>query len=287
MNSLRKCLWLGILASLLSACHDHNQKKVDMASATDSVTDNVEVKTISSNDVEITWIKDNVGDHLMPLNLFKDIPQRLIDSLGINDGIPSSMSAFLVKRDSIQILFDTGKGNPDSRLIPNLKSLGVDPDDTRYIYLTHFHGDHIGGMMHGDTVVFPHAEIYASKVEYEAWMAMPDQNKNMVRKTMSAYKEHLHLFEFNDTLPGHVVALNAVGHTPGHTVFEVGDFLIVGDLVHGAALQIADPDICASYDMNPKSAVVTRHHFLEYARTHHLVMAGMHLPAPAFWPWNK
>lgn len=75
-----------------------------MASATDSVTDNVEVKTISSNDVEITWIKDNVGDHLMPLNLFKDIPQRLIDSLGINDGIPSSMSAFLVKRDSIQIL---------------------------------------------------------------------------------------------------------------------------------------------------------------------------------------
>ena len=44
-------MWLGILASLLSACHDHNQKKVDMASATDSVTDNVEVKTISSNDV--------------------------------------------------------------------------------------------------------------------------------------------------------------------------------------------------------------------------------------------
>lgn len=287
MKKLKNQLWLGALTLLLSACHSNNQKQSDAMVETDSVIDNVETKTMQKNGVEITWIKDNVGDHLMPLSLFKDAPQHLIDSLGVNDGVPSSMSAFLVKRDSVQVLFDTGKGNPDSRLIPNLKSLGVNPEDIRYIYLTHFHGDHIGGMMRGDTVVFPHAEVYASKAEYEAWMAMPDQDKSLVVKTMTAYKDHLHLFEFNDTLPGHIVALNAVGHTPGHTAFEVGDFLIVGDLVHGAALQIADPDICASYDMDPQSAVATRRHFLEYARAHHQTMAGMHLPAPAFWSWDK
>ena len=93
-------------------------------------------------------------------------------------------------------------GAPGSRLLPGLQSLGISPADIGYLYLTHFHGDHIGGMMKGDSVVFPNAEVYASKVEYDAWMAMPAERKAQVVKTMDAYKERLHLFEFGDTLPG-------------------------------------------------------------------------------------
>ena len=96
---------------------------------------------------------------------------------------------------------------------------------------------------------------------------------------MEAYKDRLHLFAYNDTLPGGVVALNGEGHTPGHTVYRAGGFLIVGDLLHGAALQLARPDICASYDMDPQKAVTTRKHYLEYARQNDLLMAGMHQPA--------
>lgn len=277
-------LLFGGLMAMLAACHGQNRKETTTDSDTIVVS---EVKTLERGSVKITWIKDNVGDHLMPLNLFQSVPQDLIDSLGLESGVPSSMSAFWVERDSVQVLFDTGMGGADSRLIPNLKSLGVNPEQVRYLYLTHFHGDHIGGMMHGDSVVFPHAEVYASRVEYEAWMAKPDQDKRLVEKIMTAYQDRLHLFEFNDTLPGRIVALNAAGHTPGHTVFEVGDFLIVGDLVHGVALQMAHPEYCASYDMNPEMAVATRCRILDYARTHHQVMAGMHLPAPAFWSWDK
>lgn len=285
MNIYRN-LWLfGTLTVMLASCHGQNRK--EMVASADTVEVSSEVKTLQKGTVKISWIKDNVGDHLMPISLFGDVPQGLVDSLGLRGGVPSSMSAFLLERDGVQVLFDTGKGNPDSRLIPNLESLGVTPEDIRYIFLTHFHGDHIGGMMRGDTVVFPNAEVYASRLEYEAWMAMPEKERSLVERTMSAYQKHLHLVEFNDTLPGHIVALNAVGHTPGHTVYEAGDFLIVGDLVHGAALQMADPELCASYDMNPESAVATRRHLLEYAREHHLILAGMHLPAPAFWSWDE
>ena len=173
-------------------------------------------------------------------------------------------------------------GAPDSRLLSGLASLGVTPSDIKYLYLTHFHGDHIGGMMKGDSVVFPNAEVYASKVEYDAWMAMPAERKAQVVKTMDAYKERLHLFEFGDTLPGNVVAMEAVGHTPGHTVFQSGKLLVIGDLIHGAALQLEHPEYCASYDMDKEAAVKARKYFLQYAKDNQLTMAGMHLPAPAF-----
>lgn len=192
------------------------------------------------------------------------------------------MSAFLVETGGIRILFDTGMGAPDSRLLSGLASLGVTPSDIKYLYLTHFHGDHIGGMMKGDRVVFPDAEVYASKVEYDAWLKMPADRNAQVLKTMNAYKDRLHLFEFGETLPGNVVAMNAEGHTPGHTVFQANKLLVIADLIHGAALQLEHPEICATYDMDKEKAVKSRKYFLQYAKDNGLTMAGMHLPAPAF-----
>lgn len=40
----------------------------------------------------------------------------------------------------------------------------------------------------------------------------------------------------------------AYGHTPGHTVYQTGNILIVGDIMHGTALQLPHPEICAEYD---------------------------------------
>ncbi len=94
--------------------------------------------------MKLTWIQDNAQEHKMPLKLFGELPQPLIDSLGIADGIPSSMSAFLLETGGKRILFDTGMGSPDSRLVSGLAAAGVSPADIDYIYLTHFHGDHIG-----------------------------------------------------------------------------------------------------------------------------------------------
>lgn len=247
----------------------------------DTETTNV-MKTINLEGINAVWIQDNEGAHLMKAELFADAPKELIDSLGLKNGIPASTSTFLVESDSIRILFDTGRGASDSRLIKALQEQGLSPDDIEFIYLTHFHGDHIGGMLKNDSVVFPNARVYASRVEYEAWLGMPAEKNALVVKTMDAYRDNLHLFEFGDTLPGNVVAIDAVGHTPGHTAFKTGKLLVIGDLVHGAALQLNNPEICASYDMDKDLAVKTRIRLLQYAKENGLTMAGMHLPAPAF-----
>lgn len=113
-------------------------------------------------------------------------------------------------------------------------------------------------------------------------MNMPEERKAQVVKTMEAYKERLHLFNFDDVLPGNVTTLNAIGHTPGHTAFQVGRLLIVGDLMHGTALQLLRPDICATFDMDQEAAAATRKRILHYAKENGLTLAGMHFPAPGW-----
>lgn len=272
----------GAMMLLGSSCGGSARKGA--AGDADSVTATVYmgIKTIQVGDVRATWIRDNGTDKLMPVSLFDGDAAEIADSLGLSGGIPSSVSAFLVEAEGKRILFDTGMGEPGCQLLQGLEALGVAPGEIEYIYLTHFHGDHIGGMLRGDTLVFPKAQVYASKAEYDAWMAMDGGMKAQVEKTMGAYEGRLHLFEFGDVLPGGVMTIKAAGHTPGHTVYQAGKLLVVGDLVHGAAVQMADPSVCASYDMDKRAAADTRRLILEYAEKNGLTLAGMHLPAPAF-----
>lgn len=268
---------------LLVGCGGGAKKQTNEEASMDSTTMACDgLKTLQLDGVKVTWIQDNAKERLMERTLFADASDELIDSLKLADGIPSSMSTFLVETDGVRILFDTGMGAPDSRLLSGLASLGVTPADIKYLYLTHFHGDHIGGMMKGDSIVFPNAEVYASDVEYDAWLKMPSDRNAQVVKTMNAYKDRLHLFEFGETLPGNVVTMNAEGHTPGHTVYQAGKLLVIADLIHGAALQSEHPEICAAYDMDKDAAVKSRKHFLRYAKENGLTMAGMHLPPPGF-----
>lgn len=279
---MRKSIFLlssMLVASLCGAGCSSSQKQASTTDETEAVFACTDSVTTECDGVKLTQIRDNAQERLMQLSLFGELPQTLIDSLNIGQGVPASVSAFLLEIDGKRILFDTGMGAPDSRLLTNLSAAGVTPADIDYLYLTHFHGDHIGGMMKGDTVVFPKAEVYAAQQEYDAWMQMPDDKKTQVAATMEAYKDRLHLVAYGDTLPCGVVALDCVGHTPGHTAYRAGKFLIVGDLVHGAALQLAHPEICAAYDMDPQSAIKQRRYYLDYARQNHLLLAGMHQPA--------
>lgn len=268
-----------LVASLCGAGCGSSQKQASATDETEAVFACTDSVTTECDGVKLTQIRDNAQERLMQLSLFGELPQALIDSMNIGQGVPASVSAFLLEIDGKRILFDTGMGSADSRLLTNLSAAGVTPADIDYLYLTHFHGDHIGGMMKGDTVVFPKAEVYASRQEYDAWMQMPDEKKMQVAATMEAYKDRLHLVAHGDTLPCGVVALDCAGHTPGHTAYRAGRFLIVGDLVHGAALQMAHPEICAAYDMDPQSAIKQRRYYLDYARQNHLLLAGMHQPA--------
>ena len=244
-------------------------------------------KTVSlANGAKVTWIQDNAGEKLMPRDLFSDASDSLYESLNMPAGIPASVSTFLVQIDGEYILFDAGLGAWGGQLLNRLAALGVNPDSIGLVYLTHFHADHVAGLVKtGDAgkteKVFRNAAVYAGKVEYEAWMN--DIPKNDLQKDiMALYKDSLHLFAFGDTLPHGVLALDAVGHTPGHTAFQLANLVVVGDLMHGYALQNDHPEINSNYDMDKTKSAESRKRLMQYARDNNLLMAGMHLPPPGF-----
>lgn len=265
-----------------------SEKPAANASAGSATFAQVEgTKTITlSNGATVTWIQDNTGNKLNPRSLFSDASDSLYNSLNMPDGIPASVSTFLVKVDGKYILFDAGLGAFGGQLQKRLAALGVNPDSIGLIYLTHFHVDHISGLVAkdetgNDTKAFKNAAVYAGKVEYDAWMN--DIPKNDLQKNiMALYKDSLHLFAFGDTLPHGVVAMDAVGHTPGHTAFQIANLLVIGDLMHGYALQKDHPEINSNYDMDKPKSAENRKRIMQYARDNKLLMAGMHLPPPGF-----
>ena len=97
------------------------------------------------------------------------------------------------------------------------------------------------------------------------------------RQIESAYQGRIVTFAASAQLfDGRVHTIPAPGHTPGHTVFQIGNFLIAGDIVHSQDLQLQYPDFCARYDQDPAQAVATRKEILAYGQDNHLRLCGAH-----------
>ena len=231
------------------------------------------------NDYEIFPIQDNLSPRMMGRTLFPDAPDSRIAELGLEEGIPASVSAFLVKTDGKELLFDAANGAQDSQLLPVMESLDTEAEDIDYIFITHMHGDHIGGLLKDGEAVFGNAVIYINKVEYDAWMAMEGRQSEGLRNICSAYGERVKTFTIEDELPCGIEAVEAYGHTPGHTAYRVGDALIAGDVMHGTALQARYPEFSAGFDMDKEMSVKTRRAILRMAEEG-VKVYGMHFPAP-------
>lgn len=266
---------------LLTAC---TSAKQEPQTAAETAAEPSSVITLTDGTTQVFWIKDNAESRLMPRDLFPEASDSLFDALGLTEGVPASVSTFLMKADGEWCLFDAGLGAMrGGQLLNGLAELGLTADSISTLYVTHFHGDHIGGLVNDGKSIFANAQLYVSQREYDAWInEMPEEQNAMQREVMEAYAAQSHLFAFGDTLAHDVIAIDAIGHTAGHAAYQKGNMIVIGDLMHGAALQLEHPEISGNYDKNKAQAAEARARLLNYAAENGLVMAGMHLPEPAF-----
>ncbi len=281
---MKKLFLAAMTAVALAGCGGSTQNNAQNNSTTQNNAETpqqsdykfLDAKEKAFDGFTLYWLKDNEGDNKFPFDLFGNVPEDVKKDVNMPDGMPSSISAYLIKTNGKTILFDAGLGpSRNGQLLNELSKINVTPEQIDYVYITHFHGDHIGGMLNADgEKVFTNAEVYVSRLEKESDLGKGEQAVKMFEK----YGDKIHVFNFGDKLPEDVLAIDAVGHTPGHTAFQKGNLLIIGDLMHALALQLKYPEYCPNFDGDKEKAIASRKRILEYAKTNGLTISGMHLP---------
>ncbi len=205
-----------------------------------------------------------------PASLFTSVDpnETFVQTAKDYDG---SINVFIVefKSDGKRIMIDSGFGSAKDKLQEVLRFADIAPDSISDIYVTHIHPDHVGGLKD-----FPKAQIHIAKDEYEAWK--DDAQRQDLAADMPEQAK-LHLFDYKDSFPHGMQAIKCAGHTPGHTVYRLGNRYFVGDLLHAVDLQYEHPSFCAAYDMNPGEAAASRK---DAKNNYHGEWLGAHIAFP-------
>ncbi|HJV62665.1 MAG TPA: MBL fold metallo-hydrolase [Albitalea sp.] len=253
-------------------------------------------------DFEVTALFDGALD-LQPTKLLTHTtPSQVTQLLGRSfekEPLPTSVNAYLINTGSKLVLVDTGAGalfGPAlGGLTNNVKAAGYQPEQVDEIYITHMHGDHVGGLVSAGKPAFANAVVRADQHDVDYWLSAanaekaPAEMRDFFKAAVSAFTPYMEAGRFKpfdgdtDLVPG-VRAVAAHGHTPGHTVYVVqsaGQKLVLwGDLMHVAAVQFPQPQVTISFDSDSKAAAAQRKKaYAEAAKEGYLVGAA-HLPFP-------
>ena len=257
------------------------------------------IKPVEIGETRVWSLRDG---HL-PLHA-KDIrgitPEKAKALLGDKDHVEVPVKAFLVQVRGKTVLVDTGAGGirlpgwNTGHLLDQLAATGVAPAQVDLIVITHFHSDHIYGLMLMGPVVtsiFPNATLRISRAERDFWLADPAQVPERFRERVVWFRALVATFEaagrfstFEDgeeLAPG-VRTLPAHGHTAGHTVYVFGaadkELWCTGDLVHFGAVQFGHPEAYLEFDTDGLKAVASRKEFLGLAAQRKALLAPAHTP---------
>jgi glyoxylase-like metal-dependent hydrolase (beta-lactamase superfamily II) len=184
-----------------------------------------------------------------------------------------SIQPLLVHAGKHVLLIDSGVGHwygdAGGKLLDSMKAAGEKPASVTDIFISHVHGDHIGGLITAaGALAFPGATIHMSAPEWKYLSSLTDaEAKNMaiqrVSEFVSTIKPKVVPFEPGAVLlPGIVKAVELKGHTPGHSGYLIGSgkdsVLAFGDAMHSYVISVAKPDWHVAFDSDQSLGAATR-----------------------------
>ncbi|HEY4067588.1 MAG TPA: MBL fold metallo-hydrolase [Burkholderiaceae bacterium] len=231
-------------------------------------------------DFEVTALSD--GTVALPIDTLltrttKAHADQVLAANFLKSPVDTSVNGYLINTGSKLVLVDTGAaglfGPTLGKLAASLKAAGYQPEQVDEVYITHMHPDHVGGLMVDDKMAFPNAIVRADQRDADYWLSAPNLDKapkemkgffQGAQQSLNPYVAAGKFKPFSGTTeltPG-IKAVEAPGHTPGHSIYVVesqGQKLVLwGDLMHVAAVQFPEPAVTIAFDSDSPSAAVQR-----------------------------
>src|SRR5882724_4780614 len=259
---------------------------------------------------ECTSINDGARSFPMPDTFVKNVPKEEALAAAEAAYMPKGMVTVpfnpqLINTGSKLVLIDCGNGITNfepskgavGRTLQNLASVGVDPKSIDVVLMSHLHPDHTNGIRAADgSMAFPNAEIMVPAKDWEFWTsednaAKAQSNEMMknyfanVKKVYNGIESKVTKYDWGKEVAPGITAIEASGHTPGHTAFAVASgnsrILIQSDVTNIPEFFLRNPDWHVAYDVDPVQAQATRHKFYDMASAEKALVVGFHFTFPS------
>ncbi|MEM6429862.1 MAG: MBL fold metallo-hydrolase [Deinococcota bacterium] len=283
-RDLLKTAGLGLLgASLLSQAQPARaQAATDMALP-------LGLKRLQLGDSSLTLIQETSLQ--LPANAFGGgAPEGAVSELLTENNLPgetveASVNVTLLDDGTNKVLFDTGTGQT---LVPSLEAIGIAAEDITGVVISHFHGDHVGGASFDGVLAYPNAMYYFPQLEWD-FVSSSSENQgaqNALNKLQPALdNDQLSFFQDGDEIVSGVQARAAVGHTPGHHIFELASsgesITYMADTANHYLAALLHPEWSFSFDIDPAQATAARREQYGRIADEGRRIIAYHFPFPA------
>jgi glyoxylase-like metal-dependent hydrolase (beta-lactamase superfamily II) len=260
-------------------------------------------------DIQVNAIFDGsttfpLDEKFIPNAKKEDVSAALDKAFLPNDKMTLLFTPLAIQSGGKTIVIDTGMGGAslaaskgaNGQFVTNLTAAGIDPKSVDIVVISHFHGDHINGLLNADnTPAFPNAELMVPAVEWKYFMddgemsrapegRMQTVFKNARRVLEAGLKKKATPYEWGKEVAPGLLAVETIGHTPGHTSYILSSgsdkVFIQSDVTNHPALFVVNPGWRAFFDQDPAQAEATRRKTYDMLVAEKMRVQGFHYPFP-------